>query len=357
MTLPTVAIAAISVSGFLIVCIALLKAIEFRPPAEVSLSPLTGSDDQAPRRGASSPPLRVVTWNLGFASLDARMDYFTDGGRRSRGFGREQTEANLATIVATLRDIDADVMFLQEVDRPSARSHYVDQVAALAEAFPDHLVYFAANLVSPYIPVPVRRPIGPVHSGMMTLLRASLPVVREARRVALPGMYSFPKRVFHVKRCFIETSVRWGNKDVALINLHHSAYDTGGIFRVAQIEAVIRRMRDVEASGAVAISGGDWNAIFPGVAFDRFAPWTTEPRNLEWLQRIPTHLTPESWRWLCDATVPTVRTNNRPYVPGESYRTIIDGFLATAGIGTTKTRGIDTAFAPSDHQPVVLDVW
>ena len=168
MTLSTVAI---------IVCnsfvrpwrgIALLNAIEFRPPAAMPLSPLSPSHPHAPA-DTPAPQLRLVTWNLGFASLDARMDYFTDGGRRSRGFGRKHTEANLATIIATLRDIDADIIFLQEVDRRSARSHYVDQVAALRSAFPDHIAYFAANLVSPYIPVPLHRPIGRVHSGLMTL--------------------------------------------------------------------------------------------------------------------------------------------------------------------------------------------
>ncbi len=96
--------------------------------------------------------------------------------------------------------------------------------------------------------------------------------------------------------------------------------------------------------------------VLPGVSFSKFGPSTTSAENLAWLQSIPEDWTPEGWTWAIDPSVPTVRTNDQPYRPGENHRTVIDGFLLSPNIRLDEVKGIELGFAHSDHQPVVARI-
>ena len=98
------------------------------------------------------------------------------------------------------------------------------------------------------------------------------------------------------------------------------------------------------------ILAGDWNFQIAETNF----PHTTEDRFLFWLFPFPQDALPEGWRIAADATVPSVRTNHQPYVPGENYVTTIDGFIVSPNVEVESVAGIDLGFAHSDHQPVRL---
>lgn len=72
------------------------------------------------------------------------MDFFYDGGKRVRD-SRERTTANLARIVLTLQQIDADIMLLQEVDRSSHRTYRIDEAELIGNAFPEYTSFFVYN--------------------------------------------------------------------------------------------------------------------------------------------------------------------------------------------------------------------
>ena len=70
--------------------------------------------------------LRVVTYNV----------------HKCRGFDRRTAPER---ILAVLREVEADVMCLQEVVNAPAQSPLYDQAGAIARAFPDHAATFGAN--------------------------------------------------------------------------------------------------------------------------------------------------------------------------------------------------------------------
>ena len=51
--------------------------------------------------------------------------------------------------------------------------------------------------------------------------------------------------------------------------------------------------------------------------------------------------------------VPTCRGADIPYTPGVNYTTVVDGFLVSDNVRAS-AQNIDTGFAFSDHNPVLL---
>ena len=59
----------------------------------------------------------ILTWNIGYAGLGSNMDFFYDGGEKTRDT-KSNTNFNLKKIGEFLRSNDTmDFIFLQEVDR------------------------------------------------------------------------------------------------------------------------------------------------------------------------------------------------------------------------------------------------
>jgi hypothetical protein len=105
-------------------------------------------------------------------------------------------------------------------------------------------------------------------------------------------------------------------------------------------------------SGRHVVLGGDWNLQLADTNF----PHTTEERFLFWLFPFPHEALPEGWRIAADASIPSVRTNHKPYVAGENYVTTIDGYIVSPNVAVEAVNGLDLGFANTDHQPVHLRV-
>jgi len=322
----------------------------FPPPTE----PLTPCSGTARQTVPGPSRLRLVTWNIGYAGLDKDTDFVMDGGTMSHPRSRQAVEENLAAAVATMQRLDPDVAFLQEVDHDSARTWRVDERAAIAAAFPSHQLWYAANFKSPFVPFPTFSPLGRVDSGIVTLTRFSS---HAGVRYQLPGTQPWPERLFQLKRCglLIRFPSPTAGRDWCLLNVHLSAFDDGT--QRAQQLAFLRDLAlSLFAQGHYVVVGGDWNSVFPGVAFDQFKPWTTAEKDLFWIRRVPDGWTPPDWTWVFDPRVPSVRTNEKPYRANENYRTVIDGFLLSPNLRASDVHTLDLGFEHSDHQPVVATV-
>ncbi len=59
------------------------------------------------------------------------------------------------------------------------------------------------------------------------------------------------------------------------------------------------------------------------------------------------------WDIITGPNVATVRTNERPYIKGENYTTIIDGYMVSPNVKTLSVKTIDIDFEYTDHQPVL----
>ena len=134
-------------------------------------------DDALTSQGAD---LRVVTFNIGYGRGPA--------GDASGPWSEEQIRAGLDCIAAQIRETSADLVFLQEVDFESARSHDIDEGRYLLDAtalrFSSCVVTWEKN----YVPFPYWPPskhYGAMKSGQCIL--SHFPIV-ESTRHRLPQL-------------------------------------------------------------------------------------------------------------------------------------------------------------------------
>lgn len=315
---------------------------DYRPEAvEEHAARIAGS-------GTLPDEFTVVTFNIGYCGLDEGQDFFMDGGTGSRSSSEAQTRENLDANVETVRGLDADIVLLQEVDIDSTRSFRLDQRAAF-EAIPGYGSAFAMNYRVPWVPIPLSLPMGRTESGLLTLVRGE---ILQATRFALPNDPTIPDRYFLLDRCLDEIMIPMVNGEtLRLVNLHLSAYDSGGVIKAQQMQWLRDYLTQTAADSEYIILGGDWNQLLArDIVIDRDA------YNPEWLGQPPTLFDDLPFQWAYDSTVNTVRDLYEAYVPGQTFETVIDGFLVSDTLEILAVETVDLEFAHSDHHPVKLTV-
>jgi endonuclease/exonuclease/phosphatase family metal-dependent hydrolase len=353
--IPVLKCAGIFIAVLIVVFGALLVWLtitEYRPSAEESL-PITQTGGRIPAPGET---IKVMTWNIGYASLDSSQDFILDGGGMARPPGKVNVDENIRGIGNFIHDQqrDWDVLFLQEVDIDSRRSYRVNQQSLLSQNF-EGSVIFAFNYRVGFVPFPFPDFWGPVKSGLLTLNRL---YNREATRISLPVPFKWPLRIANLKRCFLVERVPLGTggttagRELVLANLHVDAYVSGDQ-RSLQIDALSDFLKAEYAKGNYVIAGGDFNQNFPGINPVRFAI-----RNSE--NFVPGTLTEDNpiLRFVSDTETPTARLLNEPF-SGNYENTqlyVIDGFMLSPNVELVSARAFDLGFRYSDHNPVMLEV-
>ena len=334
-----------------IVLIALLFFIitEFRPDEITSIPPSYNSSAADARPGG----LRLLSWNIGYCGLDDEMDFFLEGGTQMRA-PLERQRNSLDAVIKTMSFQEPDVLFIQEIDTAAKRSFGIDQLYTVISILNGYEAYHALNFKSPFVPVPVKSPIGRVESGIAVLSRFS---AINSERLQLPGSYSWPVKIFHLKRCALLTRIPSAveGKDWCLLNVHLTAYGDGGQ-RKQQLEYIKNLIAELYAEGHFVVAGGDWNSLLPGAPKEHFGDYTTDEEYLFWVQSIPAGWTPDNWQWCYDSEVPTARSLEQAYKKGENFRCIIDGFLVSPNLRVDEVSGFDLDFEYTDHNPVAVTV-
>jgi endonuclease/exonuclease/phosphatase family metal-dependent hydrolase len=284
--------------------------------------------------------LTLLSWNIGYGGLGNDMDFFVDGGKQTRT-SRARTEENIAQIGKFLADSGADILMIQEVDRDSRRSYGIDQFARLQELLPGYHASFALNYDSPYVPVPLRAPLGKTASGVAIFSR--IPPVQVVR-YQYDSRFPFPVRLFNLKRCWLAAGFRSAQgKEVIISVTHNTAYDTGGM-RTLEMEQLYNWLADKP----LTITGGDWNQIPPG-----YTPSAAEIGDVHF---SPQYVSQSAdFQYVFDSSTPTVRYLYEPLTEGTT-KSVIDFFLLSKGVKPLSVKTIDLRFRNSDHNPVALRV-
>ncbi len=302
--------------------------------------------------------LTFITWNVGYGGLGAESDFFYDSGALlSRGHmirsPRNLVEKNIDGLEQFMAQTKADFFLLQEVDRNSKRSYFADMLDSAHSAKPDYYAGFAVNYQVQRVPVPFLEPwrvYGKVRSGLGTLSRYSPGL---GLRYQLPGSFSWPTRIFQLDRCVaMHRYPVAGGKELVVFNIHNSAYDDGSL-KAQQLGFLKDLFASEYERGNYVIAGGDWNQCPPYFPFNTFRPEDTDGYSQE---NIPAEFLPADWQWIYDPQVPTNRKSRDPYVPGETFVTLIDFFLISPNVQALQVRGLNQQFAYSDHQPVYLEI-
>lgn len=291
----------------------------------------------------------VLIFNLGYGGLDRNQEFFMDGGVSSRGESEAQVISNMQAITDFLSNESSDFMLLQEVDIRSARSYNINQYELLKNELKDYGNAFAYNYQAIWVPVPLLNPMGHANSGLLTLSKYTM---HQALRRELRGQESWPVILADLDRSLLETRISVENgRDLVLVNLHLSAYDEGGLLREQQVEHLLELIKEIYAKNDYVILGGDWNQLLGSVQLN-------DPEFIEewpdWLVPIAESLDDTGYRWGIDESVMTVRDIGAPYEPGETFETVIDGFLVSPNIRIIAVDGHNLGFEHSDHNPVTL---
>jgi len=284
--------------------------------------------------------ISLTTWNLGYAGLGAEADFVVDGGRMWRPVSRAHVQAHSQRIADHISALNSDVFLLQEVSCGSLINRGINLKAGICRAQTSHTARFCIDLF--FNLFGLRYPLG---HGLMTLSRPAGTV----QRLDLPSdgdiSSAFVHKLYRSQALTLtaEEGPRW-----VIFNLHLSAFDPDANLRRRQLSAVLELAQKEYMQGAHVIIGGDWNMRLAQVP----RPYNTLPKNLEWLITLDPAWLPEGWHIACDPATPSFRTNDQPYVKGENYEGLIDGFVCAPNVALLSVEGHDLGFVDSDHNPV-----
>jgi endonuclease/exonuclease/phosphatase family metal-dependent hydrolase len=222
---------------------------------------------------------------------------------------------DLARIAQVVRDSDADVIGLQEVDRHfGARSDFVDQAAWLARELNMHVVYGANLDLDPLAPDQPRRQYG-------TAILSNGPILE------WDNTY-LPKFGNHEQRGLLRARINVRGVPVQVYNTHLQHNDAAE--RVAQAQAIVELIGTPRDSVVLL---GDLNAT----------PAAPEIRTL-------VEILVDAWEAAGVGTGVTY--------PSEDPRTRIDYIMQSSDVVARTIAVVTTPLATSasDHLPVVADV-
>ena len=297
----------------------------------------------------------ILTWNIGYGAMGDNADFVLEGGYSVNPSTEERVNSNMANIISQIKYQHPNIVLLQEVDRGSERSYYLDEAQRIVKNMPEKNYTFAKNHDAPFIPYPIP-PIGEVESGILTLSDFE---IESATRIQIPISGAWPMRLLDMKRCMavhripIEGS---GDRELVIINLHLESY-TDGKEMDAQMRALNTVLENEENGGNYVIAGGDFNQVFSSVDISEYpileGSWE--------YNTIDEFDFSDSWQFVMDNRVPTCRYLNKPYEgenhdPSQFQYYMLDGFILSSNIKVLNCETKDLGFAYSDHNPVFLRV-
>ena len=287
---------------------------------------------------------------MGYGGLGKEVDFFYDGGKMVTSPQEHVLKNNTGMKKFLAENKDVDFIMLQEVDRNSKRSWKIDQVEEFAKILPEHNYAFTPNYDVQYLPFPFTNPIGKVYGGLQTLSKFT-PV--EAKRIALPGITDFPRKLFYLERCLLMQRYKLANgKELIIINTHFEAYDDGSVKKEQM--ALTKKILEAEyTKGNYVVLGGDWNIAPPSF---NVHTWEKEKEDDPlYLKNNDAHYI-DGWNYNYDSTTATNRKNKFAFDAKTTFTTIIDYYFTSPNVEVEEVKGFNMGFDFSDHQPVRMKI-
>lgn len=294
----------------------------------------------------------LTTFNVGYGAYSTDYSFFMDGGEYSRAYSKDEVIKNITGAIEIVSKIDPDFAFFQEVDTDSTRSYHIDENLLLKEGFADCSSVFAMNYDSPYLFYPITEPIGKSVSGIVTLSKYS---IDSSVRRSLPLESGF-RKLLDLDRCYSITRLSTSNsKELILINVHLSAFTADVTIGEAQLAMLFEDAKKEYDLGNYVIIGGDFNKDLLGNSPELFGTTRDVPN---WAKPLNEALIPDSFGLVRPESqediTPTLRSTETGYIEGESFVTVLDGFMVSNNIEVVHEEHINAGFTYSDHNPVLL---
>jgi endonuclease/exonuclease/phosphatase family metal-dependent hydrolase/uncharacterized protein YxeA len=304
----------------------------------------------------------ISTYNIGFGAYEQDYSFFMDEGHMKDGTyvtgkyakakSKEVVLTNTNGAIETIKNLNSDFVFFQEVDKKATRSYKVNQYQMILNSFSEYDATYASNFHSAYLMYPFNDMIGKTEAGIVTLSKYSLD---SSIRYSLPIDESFPTRFFDLDRCFSLNRIKLSNgKDLVLINVHLSAYDEGGVIRKLQLEVLNNILKQERDNGNYVIAGGDFNHDIA----NSINLFETQQEVPEWVYSLSNDDLTDGYKFQTAVNYPTCRSTDISYTPGVNYSVVIDGFIISDNIEVISSEVIsqnNELFLYSDHNPVKME--
>jgi endonuclease/exonuclease/phosphatase family metal-dependent hydrolase len=286
--------------------------------------------------------ISVTTWNVGYGAMGADADFVADGGDNMRALNAREIALAVQDIAQKASAFGTQFLMFQEL----ANSSFLTRNVPVRTVIEDHLDGYSKSYWEDLGVSVAPKPFQISH-GMGIY---GLNFIDSSSAYELPQE---PKFFFlAVKRYYAaivsEVPISGSDRKWVLMNIHLSAFDEGADVRREQIRALFDFAKSEYTKGNYVVMGGDWNMR---ISNNEFAH-TTADKHLFWVYDFPPELLPDGWRFGVDESTPTVRTLHKPYVEGENYTAIIDGFAYSPNVRLQRVETIDLGFKNSDHHPV-----
>lgn len=198
--------------------------------------------------------LNIVSWNIAWGY-----------GMGSEGTNYEPKDKDhfkftLDSMAEVLKDMDADIVLLQEVDFDSSKSHNIDQVKYLSEKLGMNRAY-AVSWNHKYIPFPYWPPSNhfkQVVSGGAILSKYKINSTT-TKLWPKPESNAWWYNLFYLYRYTQTATINLGSKQITVVNSHLEAFD--GYNRMAQANSLKEMVSGMKGP---LIFGGDFNTTPTG---------------------------------------------------------------------------------------------
>ena len=295
--------------------------------------------------------INLLTWNMGYGALDERQDCYWDGGKGVDGESKKVVLENVEAFKNQIKEINPDIFFVQEADRDSKRSYYVDEYQSLIDTFSTYEASFARNFKAGLVPLPLYNMTGKVDAGIASFSKFD---VTEATRIQLPIPFSWPMKLFNLKRCLLvnRMPIEGSDKEVVSINLHLEAYDDGE-GKAKQLAILMDYMQAEYDKGNYVIAGGDFNQTFSTTNYEKY------PANPNWVCPVIDAGNYPSFTFRMDDTYPTCRSLQTVYAAADKTNFqyyMIDGFVVSNNITINSLETLNIGFKNTDHNPVKMSI-
>jgi endonuclease/exonuclease/phosphatase family metal-dependent hydrolase len=285
----------------------------------------------------------VVCWNIGYGALGSQAECVLEGGKVWRAYTKKEIRQAAQLIANDLYSLDPDVALIQEAARSSFFTRGVNILEIMSSILNKYSYIFCPDVYTVFVPRPLK-----IQHGLVTYVQND---VTDYNVCELPQessyYYGFQKKHYTalvVRQQIVDRAQEW-----VFVNIHLSAFDKDQSLRRLQLETIFNFAKHELQKGNFVVIGGDWNMKIAPTMF----PCKYFPNNQFWAGDFPMESLPEDWKFAVDLTIPTARSQERPYVKGESFTTIIDGFVTSPNVSVLEVKAINKDFLYTDHHPVL----
>ena len=202
--------------------------------------------------------LLILNYNIKYGG--ARLAFFWECNGDRYNMKENEVTVHLDNIVEFINEIDPDILILQEVDRKSQRSVYIDQTQFILDATNLNYGAYASQHKADFLPTDG---MGPIDFGNSILSKWP---ISEASRISLPlqrdkpGYYTY----FYLKRHILTANIDlpWKDNFVA-VNTHLEAFSEDGT-KKRQIDMLHSELTKLSEDGLDWVMGGDLNSLPKG---------------------------------------------------------------------------------------------